>query len=66
MGTNGTRVPREYKSENVNILLAYQCRHGTAFHLKKYRNYRRIIAKIQATFPQNKGYLKWDSNEFEW
>ncbi len=33
-------------------------RHGTAFRLKKYRNYRRIIAKIQETFIQNKGHFK--------
>ena len=29
-------------------------RHGTAFRLKKYRNYRRIIAKIQANFQNSK------------
>ena len=37
----------------------------TAFRLKKYRNYRQIIAKIQATFLQNKGYFKKNLNEFK-
>ena len=40
----------------INSTLFLFHRHGTAFRLKKYRNYRRIIAEIQATFLQNKGY----------
>ncbi len=32
-------------------------RHGMVFWMKKYSNYRRSSAKIQATFLQNKGYL---------
>ena len=56
--------------ENVSrmaiITWNHKYRPGTAFWLKKYRNYRRIIAKTQETFLQNKGHFRGDVNEFEW
>ena len=41
---------------------------GLARHFgwKKYRNYRRVIAKIKETFLQIKGYSKGHLNEFKW
>ena len=66
---NFVRVPgkAEYNMRcNMTLDDFLNNRHGTAFRLKKYRNYRRIIATIQATFLQNKGYFKGDLNVFEW